>query len=65
MKRRGTPLPTKPDPSSAKAAPAGTSTLDLALRAVEYLVQQSRPAALAQIAEARWGPRRPRSTGIW
>ncbi len=41
-----------PDKASGKPAPAGTSTLDLALRAVEYLVQQSRPAALAQIAEA-------------
>lgn len=40
------------DNASGKPAPAGTSTLDLALRAVEYLVQQSRPAALAQIAEA-------------
>ena len=45
-------LSTEPDSSSAKAAPAGTSTLDLALRTVEYLVQQSRPTALAQIAEA-------------
>lgn len=43
---------TEPDSPSGKTAPAGTSTLDLALRAVEYLVQQSRPAALAQIAEA-------------
>lgn len=43
---------TEPDSPSGKSAPAGTSTLDLALRAVEYLVQQSRPAALAQIAEA-------------
>jgi len=43
---------TEPDSASGKTAPAGTSTLDLALRAVEYLVQQSRPAALAQIAEA-------------
>lgn len=40
------------DKASARAAPAGTSTLDLALRAVEYLVLQSRPVALAQIAEA-------------
>ena len=40
------------DSASAKAAPAGTTTLDLALRAVEFLVQQSRPAALAQIATA-------------
>ncbi|KFC75883.1 Transcriptional regulator, IclR family [Bosea sp. LC85] len=40
------------DKASAKAVPAGTSTLDLALRAVEYLVLQSRPVALAQIAEA-------------
>lgn len=43
---------TEADSTPAKAAPAGTSTLDLALRAVEYLAQQSRPAALAQIAEA-------------
>lgn len=38
--------------AAGKPAPAGTSTLDLALHAVEYLVQQSRPASLAQIAEA-------------
>ncbi|AMJ61811.1 IclR family transcriptional regulator [Bosea sp. PAMC 26642] len=43
-------MSTEPDTVSAKALPAGTSTLDLALRAVEYLVSQSRPAALAQIA---------------
>lgn len=43
-------MSTKSDPVSAKAMPAGTSTLDLALRAVEYLVSQSRPASLAQIA---------------
>lgn len=40
------------DKASVKAVPAGTSTLDLALQAVEYLVLQSRPVALAQIAEA-------------
>ena len=45
-------MSTEPDSSSGKPAPAGTSTLDLALRAVEYLVQQSRPATLAHIAEA-------------
>ncbi|MGF7055367.1 DNA-binding IclR family transcriptional regulator [Bosea sp. OAE752] len=38
--------------AAGKPAPAGTSTLDLALHAVDYLVQQSRPASLAQIAEA-------------
>lgn len=40
------------DKASPKSAAAGTSTLDLALRAVEYLALQSRPVALAQIAEA-------------
>ncbi len=43
---------TEPVSASGKPAPVGTSTLDLALRAVEYLVQQSRPVPLAQIAEA-------------
>lgn len=38
--------------AAGKPAPAGTSTLDLALHAVDYLVHQSRPASLAQIAEA-------------
>jgi DNA-binding IclR family transcriptional regulator len=45
-------LPTQSPDAKEKPAPAGTSTLDLALQAVEYLVQQSRPASLAQIADA-------------
>ncbi|SEG31037.1 IclR family transcriptional regulator [Bosea lathyri] len=45
-------MKTDPNTASAKAPAAGTSTLDLALRAVEYLALQSRPVALAQIAEA-------------
>lgn len=45
-------MSTDPDIAAGKSAPAGTSTLDLALRAVEYLVQQSRASSLAQIAEA-------------
>lgn len=35
-----------------KALPVGTSTLDLALRMVEYLAGQSRPVPLLQIAQA-------------
>jgi DNA-binding IclR family transcriptional regulator len=50
--QRGTPLSTDLPKAAGKPAPAGTSTLDLALHAVDYLVQQSRPASLAQIAEA-------------
>lgn len=45
-------MPTQSPDAKEKPAPAGTSTLDLALQAVEYLVQQSRPASLAQIADA-------------
>lgn len=45
-------MPTEPPKATGKPAPAGTSTLDLALHAVDYLVQQSRPASLGQIAEA-------------
>jgi DNA-binding IclR family transcriptional regulator len=45
-------LSTQSPEAKGKPVPAGTSTLDLALQAVEYLVQQSRPASLAQIAEA-------------
>lgn len=35
-----------------KGQAAGTSTLDLALRAIEYLASQSRPVPLVQIAQA-------------
>ncbi len=45
-------MSTQSPEAKGKPVPAGTSTLDLALQAVEYLVQQSRPASLAQIAEA-------------
>ena len=45
-------MSTQSPKAEGKPAPAGTSTLDLALQAVEYLVQQSRPASLAQIADA-------------
>lgn len=45
-------MSTQSPEAKGKPAPAGTSTLDLALQVVEYLVQQSRPASLAQIAEA-------------
>ena len=52
MTSRKRPLSTDRPRESGKPAPAGTSTLDLALHAVEYLVRQSRSASLAQIAEA-------------